>query len=421
MTSALDNTGVDLTDPRTQGGSQTAMSGFEWRQGPNGHDVHRSMTRVDCKTVLVIVHTVISAQQMLDAVRLLESDLRVQVVFTTAPGVTDAGLEALLAATGGVFMPWQRATQLRFNVALAADFEAVHEVDASLVVMPQGASLNQLLLRADRAVAGGVICGLGPHRLVRDSRVTPAAILLSHEVERSRLARVRPEILSRASVIGDSSYDRLVASLPLRDFYRRALGVGPGQRLVVVAVTQSMCSTSIRPYVLLRRVVAELPAGEYHVLALFHPDLAPSRRTDLSAALRHGLSLIPPEADWRAPLVAADYIIGDHGPVAPYGAVTGIPVLLFGRPNDDFDPDSSVGELVKVAPRLTSRHSIRTQLRKVLRKHRPDHYQQVIERITSEPERCNRIVRRLLYRTLGLTQPATIPSTDPVSPPFRIE
>jgi hypothetical protein len=397
------------------------MSGFEWRQSPIGHGVHRSMTRVDCKTVLVIAHTVISAQPMLDAVRLLESDLRVQVVFTTAPGAVDAGLGALLAATGGIFVPWQRATQLRFDVALAAHYGAVHEVYAPLILMPQGASLNQLLRRTGRAVHGGVIYGLDPHRLVRDSQVTPAAILLSHEAERSRLAHARPEILPRVSVIGDSSYDRLVASLPLRDFYRRALGVGPGQRLVVVAVTPSMRSASIRPYVLLRRIVAELPASEYYVLALFHPDLTPSRRTGLSAGLRHGLSLMPPEADWRAPIVAADYIIGDYGPVAPYGAVTGTPVLLFGRPNDDFGPDSSLGELAKVAPRLTSRHSIRTQLRKVAKKHRPDHYQRVIERITSEPERSNRIVRRLLYRTLGLSQPATIPSTDPVSPPFRIE
>lgn len=379
------------------------------------------MTRVDRKTVLAIAHAVISAQPMLDAVRLLESDLRVQVVFTRAPGAADAGLEALLAATGGVFMSWQRATMSRFDVALAADYTAVHEVDAPLVVMPQGATVNQLLHRTGRAVAGGVIYGLDPHRLVRDSRVTPAAILLSHEAERSRLAHVRPEILPRASVIGDSSYDRLIASLPLRDFYRRALGVGPGQKLVVVAVTPSMRSPSIRPYMLLRRIVADLPASEYHVLALFHPDLTSSRRTGLSASLRHGLSLMPPEADWRAPIVAADYIISDYGPVAPYGAVTGTPVLLFGRPNEDFGPDSSLGELVKVAPRLTSRHSIRTQLRKAAKKHRPDHYQRVIVRITSEPERYNRIVRRLLYRVLGLTQPATIPSTDPVSPPFRIE
>jgi hypothetical protein len=94
---------------------------------------------------------------------------------------------------------------------------------------------------------------------------------------------------------------------------------------------------------------------------------------------------------------------------------------LYSQQKKDYGPDSSLGELAKVAPRLTSRHSTRTQLRKVAKKHRPDHYQRVIERITSEPERSNRIVRRLLYRTLGLSQPATIPSTDPVSPPFRIE
>jgi hypothetical protein len=379
------------------------------------------MTRVDCKTVLVIVHSVISAQRMLDAVRLLESDLRVQVVFTMAPSAVGAGLEELLSATGGVFMPWHRATQLRFNVALAADYGAVHEVRAPLLVMPHEASLNQMLRRTGQAVAGGVVYGLDPQRLVRDSRARLAAILLSHVFERDRLARARPEILPLATMVGDSSYDRMVASLPLRDFYRRALGVGPSQKLVVVASTPELRSPSIRPYVLLRRVVAELPADEYHVLALFHPDLVPCRRTGLPASLRHGLSLMPPEADWRAPLVAADYLISDYGPMAPYGAVAGVPVLLFGRPNDDFDPDSSLGELGKIAPRVTSRHLIRTQLRKALKKYRPDHYQRVVERITSEPERCNRVLRRALYRTLGLVQPSTIPRTDPVSPPFRIE
>jgi hypothetical protein len=371
--------------------------------------------------VLAIAHTVISARRMLDAVRLLESDLRVQVVFTTAPGAVDAGLGALLAANGGVFMPWQRATQLRFHVALAADYGAVHEVQAPLMVMPQGAGLSQLSHRGNQAVAGGVVYGLDRHRLGRDSRGASAAILVAHEAERSRLARARPELLPAISVIGDSSYDRMVASLPLRDFYRRALGVAPGKKLVVMASTPDVRSSSIRPHALLRRVVAELPASDYHVLALFHPDLTPSRRIGLSTSLHHGLSLMPPEADWRAPLVAADCIISDHGPVAPYGAVTGAPVLLFGRSHEDFDADSILGELVKVAARLSSRQSIRSQLRRAIKKYRPDHYQQVIERITSEPERSNRILRRLLYRALGLTQPLTIPSTDPVSPPFRIE
>jgi hypothetical protein len=251
--------------------------------------------------------------------------------------------------------------------------------------------------------------------------VAPIAILLSHEADLARLARTRPEVLPLASVIGDSSYDRLVASLPLRDFYKRALGAGPGRQLVVVASTADMRPSAEGPCELLRRVVADLPADEYHVLALLQPDLVPRRRLGRSAALRSGLSFLPPEADWRAPLVAADWIIGDAGPVAPYGAVTGAPVLLYGVQNEDVEGGSSLGELVKVAPRLASRHSIRTQLRRVAKKHRPDQYQKVIERITSEPGRCNRILRKLMYRMLDLPQPPTIPTTDPVSPPFRIE
>ncbi|HEU5160757.1 MAG TPA: hypothetical protein VFU43_27415 [Streptosporangiaceae bacterium] len=371
--------------------------------------------------MLVIVHTAISAWRMLDAVRLLESDARLQVVFTMAPGVVNTGLEELLIANGGVVMPWQLVTPLTFDAALAADYAAVHEVRAPLLVMPHEASLNRMTRRAVRVAGGGVVYGLDQQRLMRDSRAMPAAILLTHEAERTRLARAHPDLLPLATVTGDSSYDRLVASLPLRDFYRRALGVGAGRKLVVVASTSGLRASSARAYALLRRVVADLPAREYHVLALFPADMTPSRRSGLSASLRHGLSLMPPEADWRAPLVAADWIISDYGPVAPYGAVAGTPVLLYGRPSDDFDANSSLGELAKVAPRLSARRSTRTQLRRAARKYRSDHHQRVIGRITSEPERCNRILRRLLYRTLGLPQPATIPTTDPVSPPFRID
>lgn len=380
------------------------------------------MTRVDCKTVLVIGHSAFSAQQLLDAVRLLESDVRIQVVFTTAPDATHSGLGELLTAHRGVFLPWQRAIIERFDLALAADYGAVHEVRAPLMVLPHGTSANQIFQRADRAVGGGVVYGLDPQRLIRGHRVPPTMILLSHGAELARLARTRPEILPLAGVIGDSSYDRLIASLPLRDFYRRALGVGPGQKLVVVAATAGRYSAASGPSELLHRVAAELPAAEFHVLVLFHPGPTPSRRVGRSAEHCTGLSFLPPETDWRAPLVAADLIISDAGPVAPYGAVVGIPVLLNGIQNNaDAEVSSSLAELAKIAPRLTSRHSVRTQLKKAAKKYRPDHYQTVVDRITSEPGRCNRILRKLMYRMLDLPQPRTIPTTDPVSPPFRIE
>lgn len=39
---------------------------------------------------------------------------------------------------------------------------------------------------------------------------------------------------------------------------------------------------------------------------------------------------MPPEADWRAALVAADWIVGPPGPVTRYGTIIGVPVLVTG-------------------------------------------------------------------------------------------
>lgn len=400
------------------------MSTRDWRQVrvPIGLDAHRWATRGDCRTVLVIVHTVTSGQRLLDAVQLLKSDLRVQVVFTMAPDAFNNGVEEFLAGVGGVVVPWQQATQLSFELALAAGYGGLHEVHAPLIVMPHGAGFNKLVRRADRAAGEGIVYGLDPQRLVRDGEVVPAAIVLPHEADRARLAQTCPEALPAAAVAGDPCHDRLVASLPLRETYRRALGVYPGQRLVVVTSTWGPRSLFGTRDDLIPRLLTELPR-DHRVLALFHPNVWAGHgpwqvRAWMADHLRRGLGLLPPEADWRSALAAADWIIGDHGSVALYGAVTGVPIVLADFAIRDVDPSSGIAELAKVAPRLSPRRSLSAQLTRALAEHEPDRYRQAIARITSAPGEFNRNMSRLMYRHLGLRPPATIPTTDPVPPPF---
>jgi hypothetical protein len=191
------------------------------------------------------------------------------------------------------------------------------------------------------------------------------------------------------------------------------LGVGPRQRLVVVGAR----GTGAGHAGLLAWLSAGLPPEWYRIIALFSPGPGP-RETGVAEGLRYGVSAMPPEGDWRAALVAADWII-DDGAIGPYGAITGVPVFLCDVQNTD--PGSALAELALVAPRLAPHRPIAAQLNEATSRHRPDDYRSVRERITSEPGRFNRNMRSLIYRRLGLGQPLSIPTTDPVSPPFRID
>ncbi|WP_371782097.1 hypothetical protein [Streptosporangium subroseum] len=378
--------------------------------------------------MLVIVHTVTSGQRLLDTVRLLDSDLRIQVVFTMAPDVFSNGVAQFISSLGAVSLPWLQATQQRFDLAIAASLGALHEIHAPLIVMPHGAGFNKLVTtRGDARIASDrVAYGLDAQRLLHNGAVLPAAIVLSHKSEMERLSRTCPEALPVAVVIGDSSYDRLTASLSHRDSYRHALAAGPNQKLVVVSSTWGPRSLFGRWPSLLPRLLTELPRQEFRVVALLHPNVWFGHgtwqvKTWLADCLRRGLSLVPPEADWCAVLAAADWVIGDHGSATLYGTATGAAVMLAGFPCSDIDPASTLAELAAIAPRLSKRGSLRDQLARVAAEIRPGHYRTVTERITSAPGRFNRNMRHLVYRLLNLRQPATALTTTPASLPFLVK
>jgi hypothetical protein len=403
------------------------MSGQEWRRVPIGLDARRWVTRPNCKAVLVVVHTVTSGQRLLETVRLVESDLRIQVVFTMAPDVFSNGVAEFLNGLGAMCVPWHQATRQQFDLALAASLGAVHEIHAPLIVMPHGAGFNKLVKGREgvRAVGGSVAYGLDAQRLVYDGAVVPAAIVLSHQSELGRLGRTCPEAVPAAVVVGDPSYDRLVVSLEHRATYRRALAVRPDQNLVVVTSTWGPQSLFGRRSDLLPRLLSELPWRQFRIVALFHPNVWFGHgvwqvRTWLADCLRQGLSLVPPEADWRSVLAAADLIIGDHGSATLYGTATGAPVVLASFSQSEVDPASAFGELAAVAPRLSPNESLYGQLTRVNTEMRDDQYKSVVQRITSAPGRFDRNMRQLMYRLMRLKQPATITATAPAAVPFLL-
>ncbi|MFB4276424.1 MULTISPECIES: hypothetical protein [unclassified Nonomuraea] len=394
---------------------------------PVGPDAPRWVTRRSRKTVLAVVHTVTSGQRLLDVARLLAADLRVQVVFTIAPDVFSNGVTELLRRIGVVVLPWHLAVREQFDLAICAAYGGIESVRAPLVVIPHGAGYNKLVSRrlGGGAVAARGLYGLSAQELVRDGTVIPSAIVLAHNAERQRLARSCPEAVGVAAIIGDASHDRLIASSHERHAYRRALGVTDEHELVVVTSTWGSNSLFGRHAGLLRRMLTELPRDRYRIAALLHPNIWFGHgiwqvRSWLADCLRDELALVPPEADWRGVLVAADHVVGDHGSAAVYGTVCGAPVSLVGDAVGDVDPESASGLLASSAPRLRLDQPLPAQLRWAAAHHHPGRHAAVVERLTSAPGRFDRNMRRLMYRLMRLPQPLILPRADPVPPPFLL-
>ncbi len=203
----------------------------------------------------------------------------------------------------------------------------------------------------------------------------------------------------------------MLASLDRRDHYRRALGVSEQQRLVVVSSTWGRGSLLGQRDDLVGRLLAELPADEYRVAAALHPNIWHGHgpwqvETWLAACLRSGLLLLPPKEGWRAALVAADCVVGDHGSVTFYGAALGRPVLLASFPFTDVDPASPVAGLGHAAPFLDADRPLLEQLEKVIDEHSPARYSAITEATTSHEGESARLLRTVMYQQMALPEPA---------------
>lgn len=403
-----------------------SMSDTAWRQVPVGPEARRWSTRSAERTVLVMVHSLIYAQRLFDIIDLLKGDLRLQVVFSRAPHALGDQADEFLRRHGINPLPWQQATYQRFDLALAAGFRGIDDVHAPVVVFPHGAT--HIKLARTQAYSGPPapdhVGRFSPQNLVRGGRVVPTRIVLPHDDELGQLARQCPEALPTAAVLGDPCHDRIVASIPDRPAYRRALGVADDERLVVITSTwrdNSLFGDSLE---IVPRLLSELP-DDHRALMLIHPNAWAAHGTwQMRAWLRDcqrlGLGIVPPEADWRPPLIAADRIIGDHGSVTLYGTLVGAPIVLGSAPAADVNPDSPAALLLRTAPMLSATRPILEQVEYSAREYTRDDYAPIAAGITSEPGLFARNARRLIYNELRLSQPATVPVTEPLPLPHAV-
>ncbi|MGW3118780.1 hypothetical protein ACWDBW_16845 [Streptomyces sp. NPDC001107] len=254
------------------------------------------------------------------------------------------------------------------------------------------------------------------------------ALVLSHPEQYERLRTVCPEAAPTAVLAGDPCWDRMLAARPYRDRFRRALGVGRGQRLIVLNSTWNPESLfgdggdDVLPS-LLPRLTSEFPADEYRLAAVLHPNVwhghGPGQiRAWLDRARRAGLALIDPLEGWRQALLAADAVIGDHGSVTYYAAALGTPVLLGAAPLAALDPEAPVHEFVRTAPRLDPARPLRPQLDALVAHHRPR--PEPAESVSSAPGESATRLRRLFYDLIDLPEPDAPARLEPLPlPPYE--
>ncbi|MCX4629367.1 hypothetical protein [Streptomyces sp. NBC_01443] len=374
------------------------------------------------RTVLGVIHNITSATRLLDVLAVFEGDPRVRVVFAcTGSSELDGGVAEFAAAHGLFLIPWKEALAQKFDLAVSTSRGGdLEEISAPLIGAPHGAGYNKKLSRnpesgirnpesgtgaGAEAGAGAGAFGLSAEWLLHDGEVVPSAIVLSHEEQHARLLRDCPEAAPYAHIAGDPCADQLDASAPFRTEYRAALGIRPGQKLLLITSTWGPDSVLGATPDAVRRALAELPYDEYRVLAAVHPNAWYGHggwqiRNWLKPCLRAGLILPPPAGEtWKAAICAADAFLGDHGSLSLYAAARGLPGLLASFGADTVAPGSPMAWLGERLPRLDPVRPLAAQLAAAVA------LPSAAARITSRPGRSLALLRTLCYRHLALPEP----------------
>ncbi|CAM5349358.1 hypothetical protein GCM10010329_41060 [Streptomyces spiroverticillatus] len=412
----------------------------DWIRVPVGEDADRWATRGRCRRVLLVVHNVTAATRLLDVAPLFDDDTGVQLL-ATCPGSSPfrAGVAELLEDVLGVpVLSWPQALATPVDLAISASFGGeLHLIQGKLAILSHGVGYTKRLATPDTGhrtpdtghrtpdtghpspdapphACAAPVFGLSAPWLLHNGVPVADALVLSHPEQLDRLKEACPVAAPTGVIAGDPCFDRMLAARPYRHRFRNALGVQPHQRLIVVNSTWNPESLfgdggdeDLLP-VLLPRLASELPADEYRVAAVLHPNIwaghGPGQiRAWLDRARRAGLILVDPLHHWRQALLAADAVIGDHGAVSFYAAALGTPVLLGAAPLAGLAPDSPVADFVTHAPRLDAYAPLVPQLDQLIAAHRP--FTEAAEFVTSVPGRSAALLRQLFYNLMGHPEP----------------
>ncbi len=395
-------------------------------------DAARWATASPARRVLGVIHNVTSATRLLDLMEPFEGDDRVQVFFTcTGSSAFENGIREFVAARQLPWISWEEAKREKFDLAVSSSRGGdLQELNAPLIGAPHGAGYNKNLPGNRKPETGNrkpEAFGLDAEWLTHNGELIPSVIVLSHDEQRERLRRGCPQAVPRAVVAGDPCMDALRASRPFREEYRAALGLRPGQKLLVLTSTWGPHSLLGAHMDLVRRALAELPLDEYRVLAAVHPNVWYGHggwqvRSWLAPWLRSGLLLPAPETDtWKAALAAADAFVGDHGSLTLYAAALGVPGLLGAFGEEVVAAGSPMDRLGAALPRVSPYEPLGPQLRRAAAAQADDERLAAIgDLVTSRPMRAAALLRRLYYARLELSEPDRPAVPRPVALPLPL-
>ncbi|GAA3882868.1 hypothetical protein GCM10022243_54330 [Saccharothrix violaceirubra] len=370
----------------------------------DGSDAGRWGTfRVE-RTVLAVTRTLTSAIRLLEALPVFAGDHRVRIVFAVdRRSRNSTGVAELIRGLPAKVHSVEDVTHDDWDLVVTASekLDLVLDRPAPMLVLPHGIGFHKRVPDADSDDTR--VSGVVAPEVLRGGQVR---MLVTHPDHERRLAELCPETVGRTLLGGDTSLDLLLESAPLRARYREALGLRAGQRLVLVTSTwrgQSLLGTDPG---LLADLVRELPADEYRVALVAHPNVWAweggwELRRVADTALRSGMLLVDPTRGWHAAMVAADVVIGDHGSVSLYAAATGVPLLL-GAFGDEVVAGTAMAGLGRTAPRLDRSRPLLPQLEEVLAGHRT---LVAASDVFTEPGQALRLLRTHCYDALGLPEP----------------
>jgi hypothetical protein len=357
------------------------------------------------RLVLAVARTVTASARLLDLLEVFHSDFRIRVVFVIdAHSRFSDGVAELLQAVGARVVTYSQLPSLDIDLVITTSSTAeVGPGNAPVLVVPHGVGYHKYLLDDPTGVPrlSGVVSATAAQR----RRIIQ---VLTAENQRGLLAVHRPEVTRRAVVIRDPFLDRMRASQQLREQYRRSLGVGD-RKLVVMSSTWGEQSLFARWQRLPAQLLGQLPADDYAVAAILHPNVwygnGPWQvRTWLADARDAGLILVPPTEGWQAALASADTVIGDHGSVTFYAAALDLPLLL-GAFGNEVVPGTPMAELGAFAPRLDWEAPLHPQIEQVAATHEPDTYARTTRMAFGNNDTPNLPLRTLIYQTLKLSEP----------------
>ncbi|MFI6500290.1 hypothetical protein [Nonomuraea typhae] len=374
------------------------------------------------RRVLFVIHSVTAATRLADLLPIFQ-DQRIQLFCTqTDDSMFPAGVERFMQNHGFLPLTWNQALALEFHAVITASLgDNLHEIGSPILRIPHGNGYNKYWGQKSEIRNQKSVFGLAADTLKHDERIVPAAIALSHGEQFERLAEGCPDALPRAFVAGDPCYDRLLASAPRRLHYRHALGLRPDLKLITIASTWREDSLFGLDPLLVSRLLSALPYDRYRVALILHPNIWAAHsgfqiKAWLAEAMRAGLILLPPEEGWRAAIIAADWVLSDHGSVGVYAAALGRPILLDKSGQDLIDPRSALGRLLAVAPALDPRADLLPQLRRA--EQLRDRCRAVAATwISSAPGRSLHLIREQVYRMMDTAPPGTEPALMAVGTP----